>query len=177
MVVILLPTLAIFLEMSEIQYGVLAGMTVYAVPQVLAATAPVGAIAVEIGTLVKLTRVLMLGPVTIVLSLLAARFRDGGKTPAASLARPSLHTIFPWFIAGFLIMAAARSAGIIPAAAIPVMTDLSKSLTIVSLAALGLGVDIRAAAEAGPRVTGAAIASVALLGLMSLALIALLAVA
>ena len=43
----------------------LAGLTVYAVPQVLAATAPLGAVAVQIGTLVKLVRVLMLGPVVL----------------------------------------------------------------------------------------------------------------
>ena len=41
-VVLLLPLAVPLLHMSELQYGVLAGLTVYAVPQVLAATAPVG---------------------------------------------------------------------------------------------------------------------------------------
>jgi len=54
-----------------------------AVPQVLAATAPVGQIALQIGTLVKLVRVLMLGPVVLVLSLMASRLREeaGAATP------------------------------------------------------------------------------------------------
>jgi uncharacterized membrane protein YadS len=42
----------------------------------LAATAPLGSVAVQMGTLVKLVRVLMLGPVVLGLSLLARRARD-----------------------------------------------------------------------------------------------------
>ncbi len=42
------------LGLSPMQYGVLAGLTVYAVPQVLAATAPVAALSVQVGRLVKL---------------------------------------------------------------------------------------------------------------------------
>jgi uncharacterized integral membrane protein (TIGR00698 family) len=61
-VVLGLPLLAPFLHLSGTQYGALAGLTVYAVPQVLAATAPIGTIAIQMGTLVKLVRVLMLGP-------------------------------------------------------------------------------------------------------------------
>ena len=40
LVVLGLPLLVPLLRLSETQYGVLAGLTVYAVPQVLAATAP-----------------------------------------------------------------------------------------------------------------------------------------
>ena len=51
-----------FAGLSDNQYGVLAGLTVYAVPQVLAATVPVSLLSTQVGTLVKLVRVLMLGP-------------------------------------------------------------------------------------------------------------------
>lgn len=70
-VVLGLPLLGIGLRLSGVQYGALAGLTVYAVPQVIAAAAPLGATAVQVGTLVKLVRVLMLGPVCLLLSLLA----------------------------------------------------------------------------------------------------------
>jgi uncharacterized integral membrane protein (TIGR00698 family) len=53
LVVLALPFLPALLHMSGAQYGVLAGLTVYAVPQVLAATAPLGALAVQLGTLVS----------------------------------------------------------------------------------------------------------------------------
>ena len=59
--------------------GVIAGLTVYAVPQVLAAAAPAGATAIQTGAVVKLVRVLMLGPVTLVLGLMHADKSKGGK--------------------------------------------------------------------------------------------------
>ena len=63
-VVLGLPLLVPILALSLTQYGVLAGLTVYAVPQVLAATLPIGALSNQVGTVVKLVRVLaMLGPV------------------------------------------------------------------------------------------------------------------
>ena len=59
-VVIGLPFLITPLGLSFYQYGVLAGLTVYAVPQVLAAAFPVSVLSGQVGTLVKLVRVLML---------------------------------------------------------------------------------------------------------------------
>ena len=67
-VVLVLPLLVSLLSFSPVQFGVFAGLTVYAVPQVLAATSSVSLSSVSIGTLVKLARVLMLGPVVLVLS-------------------------------------------------------------------------------------------------------------
>ena len=57
--------------LNQHQSGIFAGLTVYTVPQVIAATAPLGATSVQVGTLVKLVRVLMLGPVLLALSLSA----------------------------------------------------------------------------------------------------------
>ena len=99
-----LPLLAPLLGLTGHQYGVLAGLTVYAVPQVLAATAPVAAIAVQVGTLVKLVRVLMLGPVVLVLSLLAPRLGEETDEPAPHVTageRPKagrlpLHRLLPF---------------------------------------------------------------------------------
>jgi len=85
LVVLGLPFLPPLLHLSGLQYGALAGLTVYAVPQVLAATAPVGALAVQLGTLVKLVRVLMLGPVVLMLTLLTRRMRDETDEPAPHL--------------------------------------------------------------------------------------------
>jgi len=62
-VVLAVAPLAWALQLSPVQGGMLAGMTVYAVPQVLAAAGPLGAMAVQVGAVVKLVRVLMLAPV------------------------------------------------------------------------------------------------------------------
>lgn len=169
-VVLSLPLAAPLLGLTELQYGVLAGLTVYAVPQVLAATAPVGAVAVQVGTLVKLVRVLMLGPLVTILSVISARRPQTG----AVRPRMSITQVVPWFIVGFLALALMRWAGLVPPAVLPWVSTVSGALTVVSMAALGLGVDVRSVARAGPAVTLTVILSLGLLLLVSLALIRVL---
>ncbi|SDI44376.1 conserved hypothetical integral membrane protein [Bradyrhizobium lablabi] len=183
-VVLGLPFLVPLLKMSLTQYGVLAGLTVYAVPQVLAATLPIGALSNQVGTVVKLVRVLMLGPVVLGLSLISRRLppepRAGSNVTESRIARrsgPALHELVPWFILGFLIVAAIRSFGLIPQAMLVPLATTASLLTTVSMAALGLGVDVRVVASAGVRVTAAVTASLVILGLISLGLIRLLQIA
>jgi uncharacterized integral membrane protein (TIGR00698 family) len=179
LVVLGLPLLVPILSLSETQYGVLAGLTVYAVPQVLAATAPVAAASVQIGTLVKLVRVLMLGPVVLALSVLGHRLRedtDAGSAKPAS-RRLAVNKLVPWFIIAFLGMAALRSHGLIPEVALAPIAKTATVLTIISMAALGLGVDIRVVARAGGRVTAAVTLSLIALTAVSLGLIRLLGIA
>lgn len=167
-IVLGLPLLFPLLHLNETQYGTLAGLTVYAVPQVLAATIPAGLVATQVGTLVKLVRVLMLGPVVLVLSLLRNRISDHqGDTPA----KPGLLQLVPWFIVGFLALAAVRSLGFVPDATLKPITITASLLTIVSMAALGLGVDIRVIGNLGGRVTSAVTGSLIVLFAISLALI------
>ncbi|WP_067733692.1 YeiH family protein [Novosphingobium naphthalenivorans] len=184
-VVLGLPLLGIALHLNGLQYGALAGLTVYAVPQVLAAAAPLGPAAVQMGTLVKLVRVLMLGPVCLLLSLVAPRLREETDEPAPHVTagerpepgRPALHQLVPWFIVGFLVLVAVRSLGLVPHALIAPAGTAATFLTVVSMAALGLGVDVRTVASAGGRVTGAVVLSLLVLGAISLTLIRALAIA
>ncbi len=184
-VVLVLPLLVPILQMSLTQYGVLAGLTVYAVPQVLAATLPIGALSNQVGTVVKLVRVLMLGPVVLALSLLTRRLRDETDEPGRTVTagdrlrrgRPALHELVPWFIVGFIGVLVVRSFGLIPAAALPPVAGTANLLTTVSMAALGLGVDVRVVARAGLRVTAAVTASLVVLGGIGFALIRALGVA
>jgi uncharacterized membrane protein YadS len=53
---------------------------------------------------------------------------------------------------------------------------MANMLTTISMAALGLGVDVRVVARAGPRASAAVTLSLMLLGTISLALIHILAV-
>jgi uncharacterized integral membrane protein (TIGR00698 family) len=180
-VVLILPLYGHALGLSPHSYGVIAGLTVYAVPQVLAATVPVGLVATQIGTLVKLVRVLMLGPVVVLLSLFASRLRetpdDVDSEGKPRPGRPPLHLLVPWFILGFLAMAGARSLGWIPQAWLPPIASVTTVLTILSMAALGLGVDVRAVAKAGPRVTIVVTLSLLILAACATLLIRVLAIA
>lgn len=160
LVVLLLPVVPHALQLSEQQYGILAGMTVYAVPQVLVATAPIGALSVQVGAMVKLMRVLMLGPVILLLG-----WKSGGNGE-----QPRLRRLVPWFIVGFLGMMAARSLELFPHATLALIGDASSVLTIVSMAALGLSVNIFGLLASGGRVLAAGV-----LSLIALAAISLLA--
>jgi uncharacterized integral membrane protein (TIGR00698 family) len=184
-VVLVLPLLVPLLQMSLTQYGVMAGLTVYAVPQVLAATLPIGALSNQVGTVVKLVRVLMLGPVVLLLSFLASKLRDETDEPAPEVTvgdrpkrgKPALHQLVPWFVVGFLVVAGVRTAGLIPNPVLQPTAVIANLLTTVSMAALGLGVDIQVVAKAGLRVTGAVTFSLIVLGWISFGLIHLIDVA
>jgi uncharacterized integral membrane protein (TIGR00698 family) len=165
-----LPLLIPLLHLSATQYGILAGLTVYAVPQVLAATVPAGLVSTQIGTLVKLVRVLMLGPLVVALSLLAPRLR-GGRAGGAKIKSVRAFKLVPWFIIGFLVLAALRSLEIIPAVVVTPVSRIAAVLTVVSMAALGLGVDVRVLSNVGGRVTVAVTLSLMLLLAMSIGLV------
>jgi uncharacterized integral membrane protein (TIGR00698 family) len=168
MMVLGLPLLIPLLHLTATQYGILAGLTVYAVPQVLAATAPVSLASAHLGTLVKLVRVLMLGPVVLALSLLGR---------GAGARRPPLSHMVPWFIAGFLVLLTLRSFGALPAAVLAPARHAADALTIMSMAALGLSVDARSVLGAGARVAAVVVLSLLALAGISLMLIKLLALA
>ena len=166
-VVLLLPLVGVALSLRPETYGVVAGLTVYAVPQVLAAAAPMGPVAVQIGALVKLMRVLMLGPVCVIMGFIAPRLAD----QAAVWPRPklTLNKLIPWFIVAFLLLMGARSMGWISADAAARIGPVVTALTVTAMAALGLGVDPRALFRAGPRV--AAAASLSILALAGTAIV------
>ena len=169
-VVLALPLLGALLQMTDVRYGVLAGLTVYAVPQVLAATLPVGPVAAQAGTLIKLVRVLMLGPVCLALAVAVGLRRSGGpdRDPEGRRRRIPLRHLLPWFIVGFLLMMAARSFDVIPTGALPPLDGAATGLTLLAMAALGLSTDARAVARSGLRI--AAVVTLSLLAIVALAL-------
>ena len=168
--VLSLPITVGLVGLTMYQYGVLAGMTVYAVPQVVAASFSVSQLSGQVGTLVKLVRVLFIGPVVLFFSLLSRRIEPG----AVDAKRPAL---VPWFIVGFVVLAALRFVGVIPNPEAQAATLVSKLLTILAMAGLGLGVEFAAVKRVGPRVALAVVGSLAFLIALSLTLITQLHIA
>ncbi|WP_208434980.1 YeiH family protein [Bartonella phoceensis] len=164
LIILLLPFLHPLLNLSFGQYGAFAGMVVYAVPQVLAATASVSFTSVQIATIIKLVRVLMLGPIIFILSII---YRQSSQT------RFRIHTLIPWFIIGFIIMMLARSSSLIPETTLTPIKFIAQLFTVISMAALGLSVDISALKKAGWCVILASIFSIMILGICSLIMIQL----
>jgi uncharacterized integral membrane protein (TIGR00698 family) len=157
--VLLLPFAVWLFGMALPAYALLVGLSVYAVPQVVAAAAPFGTTIVATATLVKLARVVMLGPLTLALSLFAHRFRNP-EDPQPQ-GRPKLY--LPWFILAFGLLSALRSRGLIDDQLAALLGQASKVLATIAMAALGLGVRLSALREVGPRVALASTVAATLL--------------
>jgi uncharacterized integral membrane protein (TIGR00698 family) len=147
-VVLTLPMLVGVFDLTDERYGVIAGLTVYAVPQVLAATIPVSAEAGQIASLVKLTRVLLLGPVVAIFAWL---YRTDSDDDSPGTGR-SFGTFLPWFVIGFAVLTLLRTMSILPEEVADAAREASKLLTSVAMAGLGLSVDLRSVRESGVRV-------------------------
>jgi len=158
--VVTLPLLVGPLGFSEYQFGVLTGLTVYAVPQVLAAAFAVSALSGQVATVVKLARVLMLGPVVLFFTL---REHRG--------ARIDVRRLVPWFIIGFIALAVARSLGFMPEWLTTSAAVTARWLTVGAMAALGLSVDVRTVRNAGARTCVAVAGSLIVLFALALTLI------
>lgn len=159
--VLALPLIRGWFGLGDAAYGVLTGLTVYAVPQVLAAAYPVSLQAGQVGTMVKLVRVLMLIPLVTGLSLQQRR------RERAVGARLSLRGLVPWYVLAFLVATVARSSGAVPDGVAGAAQVASHALTIVAMAALGLGVELELLRRVGWRT--AATATVSLLTLAAFA--------
>lgn len=172
-VVLGLPLLIFPLGLSHYQYGVLAGLSVYAVPQVLAAAFAVSALSGQVATVVKLARVLMLGPVVAFFAVRGSRAERRSLIVASRASRP---TLVPWFVIGFIVLATLRSVGMIPESAASLSKTVAGWLTIGAMAALGLSVDFSSIRRVGARVVVAAAGSLGALMTLAIVLIRVLAI-
>jgi uncharacterized integral membrane protein (TIGR00698 family) len=170
-----LPLLMVPLHYSNYQYGVLAGLTVYAVPQVLAAAFAVSPLSGQVATAVKLARVLMLGPVVMFFAFRARRSsaREAANSGVQTSARAVQFPV-PAFVIGFVVLAVLRSVHLIPDAGASAAKSVAAWLTIAAMAALGLGVDVRAVRSVGARVMAAVAGSLGVLLVLAIVLIALI---
>ena len=163
-----LPLLIPLLQLSATQYGILAGLTVYAVPQVLAATVPAGHrehadrhtgeidAGLDAGTDRGRALLVRAAP---------ANAGEHAKTTVGSFR------LVPWFILGFLRLPRFARSISFPILVIGPVTTIAGFLTVVSMAALGLGVDVRVLATVGGRVTAAVTLSLLALLALSIGLI------
>jgi uncharacterized integral membrane protein (TIGR00698 family) len=150
--VLLLPVVGVQLGLSDAQFGTWAGLSVNDTAQVVAAGYAYSGPAGDGATIVKLTRNLAIAPLVLGVALASrgAR-RDGASTRSAALKA------IPWFVVGFVVLAAARSLGLLDATILggqalhELLATVSAALILVALAGLGLSADIRAMLRVGPR--------------------------
>jgi uncharacterized integral membrane protein (TIGR00698 family) len=160
--VLAFPLLGHALGMSQQSFGLFAGTAVNDTSSVVATATTYGAAATSHAVVVKLVRTLMIIPICLGLAALTERRRRTAtphadahsSEPAAVPARVSparLIRLVPWFLIGFVVMAAVNSVGVIPAAAHAPLQHVSVFLVAVALSAIGLSTNVAALRKAGPR--------------------------
>jgi len=171
----LLPALGGILHLRDDAFGVWAGTTIHAVPQVVAAGFAYSAQAGALATLVKLVRVTLLAPFLFVVGFLYARRR--GATVAINYGR-----LVPGFLYGFLALSLCNTLALFPIlqfrfGSVPLqdaLTNLGELLLTLSMAAMGMEVNVRFLARTGGSAVLTGIAASVILCLASLLLIRLL---
>jgi uncharacterized integral membrane protein (TIGR00698 family) len=146
-VMLILPVIGGLLGMSAEKFGVWAGTTVHAVPQAVTTGFAFGATSGALATLVKLVRVTLLAPFVLLMALTAGKRRQGVKVRLSNLLPP--------FIYGFAALAILNTLGLLPSmtfhplGGIGFSADLAKMLAeagnlllTLSMAAMGLEVNL-----------------------------------
>lgn len=167
---VVLPLLHGRLHLSDVQYGAWAGASVHEVGQVVAAAGPAGTTAVAVAVVVKLTRVLLLAPVVAGVGILRRRQATSSGLPAAGPQPP----LVPLFVVGFLVCVAARSAGVLPAQALPAIGTAQTLVLGAALFGMGTGVHLPTLVRSSGRALTLASASTLLVAGVSLAGVRLL---
>jgi uncharacterized integral membrane protein (TIGR00698 family) len=164
--VFLFPLLGHAFGMDQVEFGVWAGTSVHATPQVIATGFAYGPEAGDVATIVKLVRVLLLAPVVIGLGAWYAR--EKRRRQIAHVTKlGKWTTLFPPFIFGFVLLALANTLHLLPDFTLHLkesflwdaqdqhvvlaqgVTWLSTFLITVSMAGVGLGVHLRGLATVG----------------------------
>jgi uncharacterized integral membrane protein (TIGR00698 family) len=158
--VLAFPLLGHALGMSQHAFGLFAGTAVNDTSSVVATATTYGSSAAGYAVVVKLVRTLMIIPVCVGLGALTARKQaaTGANAAAACPVAPGARMtprralkLVPWFLIGFAVMAAANSAGLIPAGWRGSLSQLSVFLVAVALSAIGLSTDVAALRRAGAK--------------------------
>jgi uncharacterized integral membrane protein (TIGR00698 family) len=164
------PAMGALFEMDAHGFGAWCGLSIHATPQVIAAGFAHyadGATAGEIATIVKLTRVSLLAPAVFLIGLWYARIR---RRSEVYVDKPlDLRSLVPGFMILFLAMALLRTLGFFPEVTMHMTDrfvfgggdlhfDLAKVLGTAAkwvitsaMAAVGLGIEIRALRAGGVR--------------------------
>ena len=147
--IVIYPFVGRALGMNDFLFGLWDGASLHEMAQVVAAGAGFSKRAVEVATVVKLTRICLLAPIVFGL---AWSLRKKGNAGDAKVS------LVPWFLVLFVIFAAINSTGWAPKAALDVLRDIDLWLLCVGMAGVGLQTGFHDLKRAGfaPIAAGAA---------------------
>jgi uncharacterized integral membrane protein (TIGR00698 family) len=136
----LLPTL---LHLDAHAYGLWTGASIHEIAQVVAAAFQDGQQAGDVGTIAKLSRVVLLAPMVMAIGILpaigAVRRQEAKHGTVATMGKLPV----PWFVIGFVALVGLNSLVAIPSDVKTWLVTLTTFLLSVSLAGMGTVTDLR----------------------------------
>jgi uncharacterized integral membrane protein (TIGR00698 family) len=148
--VLTFPTLGRLLGLHAHAFGVWAGTAVNDMSSVVAASSIFGHGATSYAVVVKLTRTLMIIPITLGLALWRARKLPAAERPGTSTLT-HLRRAFPVFVAWFVLAVVVNTLGFIPAGWHGGLSAAAAFLITMALGAIGLSARLRDIRRAGLR--------------------------
>lgn len=147
--VFIFPFLGHLLGLSDVGFGMWAGTAINDTSSVVAAGASWSSAAgnntaLAFATIVKLTRTLMIVPITLVLAVYTTRKMSREKSSDSdSTGDFSIIKVFPWFVLGFVATAILNTFLPIPAEVSELLVQIGKFMIVMAMTAIGLNTNIK----------------------------------
>ena len=158
------PALVHLLRLTPAAFGLWAGASIHEVAQVVAASFQDGLVSGQVGTISKLSRVMLLAPVVLALGAISAGSQTSGRFD------PRRVTI-PWFVLGFVAMVGVSSLGVISLQWKTSIASVDQFLLCAAMAAMGLETHFEKLRAMGPKPMALGAAAWIFIAVVSLALI------
>jgi uncharacterized integral membrane protein (TIGR00698 family) len=143
--IFIMPLLVQLVALDQLQSGLLIGGTLQAFGQVVAAGFSVDANVGNIATVVKMGRILMLGPVVI---LITSVFY---QADVSTRRKPVRGIRIPRFIIGFLILSVLASLGIFSDPVLNILAISGKFLLVLAMIGIGMRIQLQTLFQSGLR--------------------------
>lgn len=133
----LFPALGHLINMSDHTFGMWAGTAINDTSSVVAAGYTYSDAAGNLAVIVKLTRTLMIIPVTLFLA-----FYQSGKKKKESRGEYNIVSIFPWFVLGFLLTSVITTFTPVSEVFCDAMTKTGKFMIVMAMVSIGLNTNL-----------------------------------
>ncbi len=140
----LFPVLGHAMNMTDQSFGLWAGTAVNDTSSVVAAGYSFSHEAGNLAVIVKLTRTLMIVPITLVLAFLQTKRSRSGKEGNFKISK-----IFPWFVLGFLAAAMLNTFVPMPAGMGSTLAQIGKFVIVMAMTCIGLNTNLPKLVKSG----------------------------
>lgn len=142
----LFPFLGHVLGMNDQNFGFWAGTAINDTSSVVAAGYAFSHAAGNLAVIVKLTRTLMIVPVTLVLAIYTSSQGRGSENSNYSITK-----IFPWFVVGFVVASIINTFTFLPQGAGELLAQSGKFVIVMAMIAIGLNTNVVQLVKSGAK--------------------------